>query len=226
MSLVATPVTEGTIVDTNQKLSATEAQALYAAGVRAIGRYVFFRHPQGPGDLDAAELAALTDAGLIVFPIQHVRMPGWTGSYAQGVADAVAGMANAAAAGFAPGLGLALALDLEGCKVGDPDQARGWCDTVAGHYQPLVYVGYASGMTTADLDALAGDPRFWCDFAPFTARPTPTRGYDLHQQAQTTMCGVGVDKDTLLTPGAFSGLAQADAQSPDSSAGHVAAGGA
>ncbi len=203
--MIAAPFT-GVVIDTSTKLTSSEATALYAAGVRTVGRYVFFRFPQGPGDLDAAELAALVDAGLTVFAIQHVRNPGWTGSYAQGVADAQAAIANAQAAGYV-GDRLCLALDLEGCKAGDPDQAAAWCSRIAiSGYRPLVYIGYASGMVTPGMDALAGDPRFWCDYAPISARPIPSRGYSLHQQAQTTLAGVGVDRDTILDADGLVGL--------------------
>ena len=203
--MIATPFTD-VVIDTSTKLTSSEAKALYAAGVRTVGRYLFFRYPQGPGDLDAAELAALVDAGLTVFAIQHVRNPGWTGSSSLGGADAQAAIANAQAAGYV-GDGLCLALDLEGCKTGDPAHAAAWCTAVgSAGYRPLVYIGYASGMVTPGMGALAGDPRFWCDYAPISARPIPSRGYSLHQQAQTTLAGVGVDRDTILDADGLVGL--------------------
>jgi hypothetical protein len=215
-------VDSGLIVDTNSKLTAASAAKLYTAGVRWVWRYVFFRHPQGPGDLDAAELAAITGAGLGVLLVQHVRNPGWVGSSATGASDAAAAIANAQAAGCTgrpdlpsgdPGRPV-LALDLEGIGHGGPEHSADWCPPVdAAGYRPLVYVGYASGMTTATLDALAGEPVFWCDFAPFASRPQPTRPWGLHQHAQETLAGVGVDRDDLLTPGAFSGYV-ADDPSP------------
>lgn len=229
--LVPTPVTSGIVIDTSTKLSAHEAASLYQAGVRAVGRYVFFRHPQGVGDLDAAELALLTAAGLVVFVVQHVRNPGWIGSAMTGATDAVAAIANARAACYLPQPDLpsgdvgrpVIVLDLEGIGHGGPEHAAAWCPFIDREgYRPAIYVGYASGMTTATLDALVGRPMMWADFAPLSSRPMPTAGYDMHQQSQTTMCGVGVDRDTLLTPGAFSGLAEAP--DPYDSGSHVAAG--
>ncbi len=204
--MIAAPFT-GVVIDTSTKLTSSEARALYAAGVRTVGRYVFFGPPH-VGDIDAAELTMLIGAGLTVFLIQHVRNPGWVGSTQTGIDDSEAAIANARAAGYDDDNGdLCLALDLEGCKMGDPAHAAAWCTAVAAAgYRPLVYIGYASGMVTPGMDALAGDPRFWCDYAPISARPIPSRGYSLHQQAQTTLAGVGVDRDTILDADGLVGL--------------------
>ena len=209
-------VTEGLIVDTAGKLNASSAARLYAAGVRWVWRYVFFRAPGPSGDLDPAELAAINAAGLGVLLVQHVRNPGWTGSSQTGASDAAAAIANAVRAGCVgrpdlpsgdPGRPV-LALDLEGCRTGDPEHAAAWVPVVdAAGYRPGVYVGYASGMTTATLDALPGQPIFWCDYAALTQRPLPTGGYHLHQHAGEVLAGVGVDRDDLLKPGTFSGYA-------------------
>lgn len=198
------------VVDTSTKLTASEAKALKAAGVAGVFRYVFFGSPR-PGDIDADELQLLTEAGLTVCLVQHVRNPGWRGSAMTGTGDAGAAMANAIRAGYVSPSGgplLAMGLDLEGIGEGGPDHAQAWCSTLAG-YRPLVYVGYASGMTTAVLDSLAGDPSFWADFAPISQRPVPTKLYAMHQHAQSAIAGIGVDRDDILQPGIY-GLATGD----------------
>jgi len=214
VTLVARPIPVGSAVaDTSWKLSASEARALWAAGERTIIRYVFFG-PARPGDIDAAELAMLTGLGFTVILVQHVRNPGWVGSVDTGAADAQWAMRNAQAVGYGPlGNGkLPIGLDLEGIGKGGPSHAAGWCNALAlancGHF-PLPYIGYASGMTTQTLDALSGDPVFWCDYAELGQRPTPTKRYTLHQQAQTTVAGIGIDRDTVMQEG-LCGLADGD----------------
>jgi hypothetical protein len=220
VTLVARPIPVGSAVaDTSAKLSLSEARALWAAGERTIIRYVFFG-PARPGDIDAAEIAMLTGLGFTVLLVQHVRNPGWVGSTETGEADAGWAMKNAAAAGYAPSLGLYLGLDLEGVGRGGPAHAAAWCARLVG-YAALVYVGYASGMTTATLDALEGDPiwadypvRFWADYAALSQRPTPSKGWTLHQQAQTTVAGIGIDRDTVMQ-GGLCGLADGDVNVED-----------
>ena len=211
MTLLARPALP-TVIDTSTKLTAYEAAALYQAGVRSVWRYVFFGPPRA-GDLDAAELQLLLAAGLTVMVVQHVRNPGWTATADQGDADGQVAVANAMKAGYqSAGGALSLAVDLEGCKSPHADQyAMAWCAQArAGGYLPVCYIGFASGMTSADLDRLGPDVALWCDFAPLSLRPSPQRGYALHQQAQTTLCGVGVDVDAILVPDALVGLGDGD----------------
>jgi Domain of unknown function (DUF1906) len=203
-----------TVVDTSAKITASSAAALYSAGVRTVGRYVFFGSPRA-GDIDAAELELLTAAGLTVFLIQHVRNPGWVASAAEGLADGKTAVANAQKASYASaGALLSLALDMEGVRNPGSDafaHADSWCREVrkAG-YWPLVYVGYDSGLDGDALDGLGGEPAFWCDYAPLSARPKPAMGYALHQQMQTSINGMPVDVDAVLQDSMVYGLAEAD----------------
>ena len=73
---------------------------------------------------------------------------------------------------------------------------------------PLAYVGFASGQSTSTLDGLPNRPRFWADYAPLPLRPTPSRGWDMHQKAQETVAGIGIDRDEVLTDGAIFGLCE------------------
>jgi hypothetical protein len=215
VTLLARHITDGVMLDTSTKLSRSECDALYSAGVRSVWRYVFFGPPR-PGDLDSAELANILAAGLTCLVVQHVRNPGWHASADQGDADGQVAVANAQKAGYASAGGvLSLALDMEGCATVDASaHAQAWCAAVrAGGYAPVVSVGYASGLTGHAIDAL-GVPA-WCDFAPLSARPAPTKGYALHQQAQTIMCGIGVDVDLVLQPGVIVGLADGDVAAGD-----------
>jgi hypothetical protein len=214
MALVPCPLASADIViDTNGKISSSEAQALRAAGVTAIWRYVFFGSPR-PGDIDSAELNILLNAGLTVLLVQHVRNPGWMASPDQGTADGRAAVANAIKAGYVGRV--ALALDLEGVRNGAYEHAVAWCAEVrAASYRPVVYVGYSSGMAAAQLDALGPDVVFWADFAPLTMRPHPARGYALHQHPQSVIAGVAVDVDEVLIDGVIYGLASVGLVAPD-----------
>jgi len=226
MTLLARALSSGDLVaDTNAKVSASEARALVACGLKAIGRYVFFGSPR-PGDIDEGELQLLTAAGLCVYLIQHVRNPSWHASEQSGTADAQAAISNAIRAGYDLPHGsdappLALVLDMEG--LGNPGpgafaHASAWCEAVVlAGYQPAVYVGYDSGLSSPALDSLPGLPVFWVDFGDPHQRPTPKRGYALRQHAQSTLAGIGVDIDTVLQDGALYGLADGDVnvETPD-----------
>ena len=217
MSLVARALdVGGGVIDTSWKVSASEAKALRMAGVRAIGRYVFFSMAR-PGDLDDAELHVLLDAGLQVFVIQHVRNPGWMAHGELGEADGRVAVSLAQRAGYATPAGspsLALVLDMEG--LGNPgvsaqQHAAAWCGAVrAAGYQPVVYVGYDSGLDAAALNTLPGSPLFWADYAPLSMRPAPAAGYTMHQSAQVTLAGIGVDPSTVLRGGELGCLLDAD----------------
>lgn len=204
---------DGVTIDCSAKISRTIADCLVQDGVRALWRYVSF-HPQPiGGDLDKTELALLITAGLTVLVVQHVRNPGWHASSIVAANDAIAAISNAHKAGYEVDSGspLSLALDLEGVSNPGSDafaHADVWCRTVrTAGYAPVVYVGYASGLDSVALDSIGGEPAFWCDFAPLSARPRPTVGYALHQQAQSSMCGISVDVDAILQDGRLTGLA-------------------
>jgi hypothetical protein len=73
------------------------------------------------------------------------------------------------------------------------------------------------GLTGQDLDALPGKPIFWRDFGAPSLRPQPLQGYCLQQSKQETLCGIGVDRDTVLQENVLFGLANEDVnvEAPD-----------
>ena len=217
MTRRAVPIPKGTpCCDLSVKLSRSEALALWAAGERVLIRYIFFG-PARPGDIDAAELDMLLAIGFIVLLVQHVRSPeqglsGWIATADRGHSDSAWATRNAVAAGYVAPDGdplLSLGVDLEDIIRGGPEYAYAWClDMVK--YGPLAYVGFVSGQSTGTLDGLPNMPRFWADFAPLPLRPTPSRGWDMHQHAQETVAGVPVDRDEVLTDGMIFGLRDVD----------------
>jgi hypothetical protein len=213
------------VVDTSTKISRSEAFALYAAGVTVVIRYVFFGISR-PGDLDAAELQDLLDAKLTVVVVCHVpEGPNggpWHATGDLGRQHSLAAVANAIKVGYVTpddGPRLSFASDHENVHNFDADSVdyvRQSCRVrAASNYGPVPYIGFAAGVTVSDLDAVAGDPscgnpHFWCDFAPIRDRPTPTRGFALHQRAESRLAGIEVDRDDVLQDGVIFGLAQID----------------
>jgi hypothetical protein len=221
--------TSDVVIDTNTKISRSEALALVKAGVTVIIRYVFFG-PARPEDLDAEELDGLLDAGLTVVVVCHVpsgpkRSNGsdpWHATGDLGRQHSLAAVANAIKAGYVTpdgGPRLSFASDHENVSNADRDAVdyvRQSCVVrAASNFGPLPYIGFAAGVTASDLDAIAGDPtcgdpEFWCDFASLKDRPNPTRGFALHQHAESQLAGIEVDRDDVLKNGVVFGLVQID----------------
>ena len=142
MGLISKPLTRamGLVVDTSQKVTRAQAKAIYAAGVRAIGRYVFFGQPK-PEDLDAQELLDLTGEGHVVWVIQHPREPSDnTLSADTGKADADWAVTNSVAAGYDPSViqgPLSLTLDMEGLKNPGPSSFAHACECSCASAVPM-----------------------------------------------------------------------------------------
>ena len=197
-------------VDCSQKLTANELFAFKlqsAICVRFVVRYVFFGPPR-PGDLDLSETQTVLDAGLTLLVVQHVRDHDWSPSKQLGDSDGGWAAKNAEAAGYPPGLGLHIALDLEGVAAaswGAPtiEHAETWCSAVlAGGYRPVIYVGYKCGLTPQQLYDLPNVDRYWSDAGP---RSVVTRGFCMKQHAEITMAGIFVDPDHH-SPDALNGV--------------------
>ncbi len=216
----ARAVTEAVVLDTDEKLSASQAKALYSAGARTVIRYVPLPGSAPGWDLDAAELATLTEADLVVVVIQHPRKPQDNVlSAATGASDAAAAIAYCRQIGYVQ---QADGLDMEGVKNPGPSSfahALTWVtDVLSAGYGALVYFGYSCGVTSAQADQIAGLGAvvFWCDAGAYKLRPTPARGYALKQGLQSAMAGVDIDRDDLLQPGVIFGLAAASGSGSDS----------
>jgi hypothetical protein len=203
MSLTARALGGCWLVDTNAKITAASARALAAASYQGhpivgIWRYVFFGPPIR-GDLDADELRAITDAGLTLLVVQHCRSGSWRCSGQQGHEDGVYAVLNAQSAGYVTPRGgdpLCLALDLESVQNPGPDVAAhvdAWCQVVQGAgYRPVLYVGFAAGLSPDELYARPYVDRYWSDAGP---RKVTTRGFCCKQGGATVLGGVSVDVD-------------------------------
>ena len=224
--------TSDIVIDTDTKVSRGEARALVAVGVTVVIRYVFFGPPQ-PQDLDAEELDELLDEKLTVIVVCHAPS-GANGSAWHAMGElarqhSLAAVANAIKAGYVTpdgGPRLSFASDHENVRNFDKDSAdyvRVSCQVrAASNSGPLPYIGFASGVTASDLDAISGDPscgdpRWWCDFASMRDRPNPSRGFALHQHPESQLVGIQVDRDDVLQNGVVFGLVQieTDPLAPD-----------
>ena len=160
------PLPDGALVyDTASKPTPAQylalAQLPEATRPAAVARYVGLRGP-APGDIDAAELQAIHAAGLGVLLVQHCCAPGWRATPGLGARLGAAALACAQAAGYAPGCHLAL--DLEGCAdsgAAVAAEVNGWCEAVRVDHPPLLYCGYAAGLTPAQEYELACVDRYW-----------------------------------------------------------------
>jgi hypothetical protein len=213
------------VIDLSTKLTLATATAIRALAPEvAVGRYVFFG-PSKHDDLDAAELQMLLGLKFIVFCIRHVPNSGWHADAITGLQHAQAGVANAIKAGYVTPRDsphpISMTTDSEGVANPGPamvDYERSSFQVATQHNdQNIGYDGFDCGLRGLDLDAFNQDAscggdmtEWWCDFASLSQRPTPAKGYALHQKAQTTLCGVGVDKNIVIRDGAIWGLYDGD----------------
>lgn len=239
MSLVSRAITsgDGLTVDTNTKLSQSEATAMWAAGVRTIIRYVFFLAARA-GDIDLGELTMLLAIGFTVVLVQHPRESKYNVlSDTTGHADAAWATKNALDAGYDPrrlpadAKKIRLALDMEGVKNPGANSfahARAWVvDVLAAGFAVIVYIGFDPGLTSAQCDELVAlgaqvqgctedDVEFWLDASgmptgsPHDVRPLPSKGYALHQHPTSNLAGVEVDRNTVMKDGVLFGLGSGD----------------
>jgi hypothetical protein len=203
--------------DCSSPLTRTQATAVAESGYKGhpltfVWRYVHFAPPP-THDLTRLETAAILDAGLTLLVVQHCRNPGWTASEHLGDSDGAWAVRNAVAAGYPPGMGLCVAMDLEGlANSGEPVIAHceAWATRVrVDGYRPVLYVGYDCGLTPVQLYELPSFDRYWSDLAD---RHVPTRGTCCLQHAQTAIAKVQVDPDSAhpdLLGGTLTGLTRA-----------------
>lgn len=193
------PTTPTRIVgfDTIAKLDAAMATRLASAGLAFGVRYVGLGEP-GRDDLDAAELQALTDAGLGVMAVQYARTNGWSG--ATGQADGEAAVRNALAAGVPAEA--TLWCDMEG-RLPRADVAIAyavhWYEAAvnAGMPDPGLYVGAGVPLTSEELFHELPFRRYWRSFSQVPN--VEVRGYQMIQlfPGDVIVAGVRVDLDVV-----------------------------
>lgn len=159
-------------VDTDTAMTAMRLAQMTPARYRGrpiagIGRYVSFGSP-GAGDITRAELDRILQANFGSWPIQHAPRVGWMPTEAMGTADGTHSAENALAAGYVPGTHLEI--DLEGisdqashAQVFDYVEATASAVLRHGAFDPLLYVGWRSVLTSQELWLLPSVHRYASD---------------------------------------------------------------
>jgi len=225
MSLVSVPLGRGWCFDTIHQFTLADAIHLKGASypgqpLLALWRYVGLGAPS-PADITIAERDAILSAGWSLGLVQHVERPSWQANGSNGLSHGTTAAAHARLVEYP--LGCHLGLDLEG--LGDSgvpvmSYVQAWADAVhAVGYRVLLYVGYDDGLTDAQVTALVGTgaiDAFWSDYGP---RTLPAGlSFAMKQHAQTTVLGIGVDPDEVLSPGVIcvmGRIADTDPAPPD-----------
>ena len=190
--------------------------------IRGVAQYVRRRRGvQSAGDITIGRLPMILSAGLGLWLVQHVAMPGWVASAQLGADLGGAAAEHAIEVGYLRTCHLGV--DQEGCaSVGRPvaDFLEAWAAEVIKvrapaptpafgevtipeaqveeiGYRPLVYDGFAAGLTPDQLYAWL--PRvhlYWSDYGP---RQVSHRGFAVKQHAQQTLPGLpfAVDVDEV-----------------------------
>jgi hypothetical protein len=192
--------------DVDAPLSASAAQAFYAAGYRFVVRYVG-RTQMASIDLTTAEAEAILGSGLGLMVVQHVLEPGWSPSGSLGTEY------GANAARFAEQIGIPGGVnvwcDLEGVANGTPSQnaaeyCQNWYQQVSSAgYAPGLYVGYEPGLTNQELYDLSFQ-HYWGAYNVDAS--IPGRGWQIKQSVGTggTIAGISTetyDDDRTMTDG-------------------------
>jgi hypothetical protein len=181
-------------------LDPAEPSIVFVLGYVGLG-------PNGPNDLTAARVAALTARHFAVLAVQHCREGAWDASGARGAVDGQWAAKNALAAGLVPGLGIGVGLDLEDVSQatwGQPtlDHVFEWAAPVfAAGFEPWVYHGFNCGLTPAQLYSVRNVRRYGA--APGQP-PVATRGDCFRQHGTIRIGGVEVDPD-YCSPDALGG---------------------
>jgi hypothetical protein len=215
MSFAPQLLGRGWCFDSVHPFTATDATRLKAASwvgpTLALWRYVSLGAPS-PADITVAEVSAILGAGWLLGLVQHVQRPSWQADPASGLAHGKAATDHAALVSYPQGCHIGL--DMEG--LGDSGApvvgyVVAWADAVhAAGYRVLLYLGYDDGIADTAMGRLVAGgyiDALWSDYGP---RTLPTGlSFALKQHAQTTVVGIGVDPDEVLSPGviAVMGLA-------------------
>lgn len=166
-------------------------------------RYVSRQAVEPPGDLSAAEAAAILNAGLALMPVQHVARAGWVPSGALGTTNGQNAATHTGNIGFPPGVNVWL--DLEGVSASASHQAV--IDYCNAWFREVESAGFAPGIYVGASAILSGDELFWqlhCKHywkSGSRVPPIPQRGYQMIQKiiARDKIDGVEIDRNLTQT---------------------------
>jgi hypothetical protein len=201
MPLTTAPATIGAQgFDADSVIDADTAKALAAAGFGFAVRYLSRTTPQNNGDLSAAEIGWITDAGLALMAVQHCPLPGWAPTLALGTQYGTAAAVNAAAIGLPQGV--AVWLDLEGvAPYATAADTIAYCNTWAGvvaqaGFMPGLYVGANQPLTSDELYWRLKVAYYWKSAS--RVPDIPVRGYCMIQAlAPSPIDGISLDRNAV-----------------------------
>ena len=183
--------------DSDDAIDAASAAALAAAGFGFAIRYLSRTTPQNQGDLSAAEVGWITDAGLGLMAVQHCPLPGWAPTLALGAQYGTAAAVNAAAIGLPQGV--AVWLDLEGVApyttaADTIAYINTWAGVVAAAgFMPGLYIGANQPLTGNDLYWRLRTAYYWRSAS--NVPDIPYRGYCMAQALAPSIDGIPVSID-------------------------------
>lgn len=186
--------------DCNSKLTLAKALEFKRQGYEFAVRYVG-REKMAAFDLDKVEVNNILKAGLKLLVVQHVKADGWVPTKVMGESYGINAAAFASTCGVRSGT--SLYLDLEGIKKGTPkkdiiDYCNAWYEKVlAGGYTPGIYIGYNVWLTGDELYTELKFQHYWKSFSKVP--DVTTRGYEMVQEAETTVNDIDIDPDEAGT---------------------------
>jgi hypothetical protein len=191
-------------IDVDEPLDAATCTLFANYGVRGVWRYL--------SDVTTSELAIITSAGLLLFFVNHSRLPGWLPTAAEGTLDAKRDLADFARLGVP--VGVHVFFDLEGVGGDSPSNLiahlNAWAAAVkAAGYIPGLYVGDQSLLTSAQLYGLPDVHLYWhsgsrvVDIAG--AEAGPACGWSVYQGSIFDVKIFGVEIDWDFVGGDFQG---------------------
>ena len=151
-------------------------------------------------DWTGARMRAAADVGFVVLMVQHCRSGAWVASAEQGAADGKCAAEYAAAQGYPPDCHLAV--DDESLKNPGQDAIAHMTAWARCWPTPMLYEGFAPGMSAEQEYELPDVSAFWGAYGPWNVAK---RGVRCRQGLQFTLAGIGVDPDHAA-PDALGGV--------------------
>jgi hypothetical protein len=192
-------------IDIDEPLSSATCTLFKNYGVRGVWRYL--------SDLRPAEVQTITSSGLILYFVNHSRLPGWIPSAADGALDAKRDLADLKRLGIPAGVHVFFDLEGVGGGAGSVSNLSAHLDayasaiTAAG-YTPAVYVGAESLLTSAQLYDL-GFFLYWHGASHVVdvteAEAGPKCGWSVYQGSIVDVKIFGVEIDWDFVSGDFHG---------------------
>jgi len=191
-------------IDVDEPLDGATCTFFKNYGVRGVWRYL--------SDVTLAEAQTITSSGLILYFVNHSRLPGWIPSADDGALDAKRDIADLKRLGVPAGVHVFF--DLEGVGGASPSNLiahlNAWASAIkTGGYIAALYVGYQALLTSAQLYALPDVHLYWHGASRVEdiagAEAGPACGWSVYQGSIVDVQMFGVEIDWDFIGGDFNG---------------------